>query len=83
MAILLCRVSFLLNVIYAECHKKALYAECRYTECRYAECRGATLSLLYKLLTIPHSMGRLLALLANIRLGLDLEVVESYNHASL
>jgi hypothetical protein len=29
------------NVIYAECHKQALYAECRYAECRYAECRYA------------------------------------------
>jgi hypothetical protein len=34
---------FFPNVIYAECHKKALYAECRYGECRYAECRGAEL----------------------------------------
>jgi hypothetical protein len=31
----------MLNVTYAECHKYALYAECRYTECRNAECRGA------------------------------------------
>jgi hypothetical protein len=31
----------MLNVIYAECHKKALYAECGYAECRYAECRYA------------------------------------------
>jgi hypothetical protein len=28
----LCRVSFMLSNIYAECH---------YAECRYAECRGA------------------------------------------
>ncbi len=39
----------MLNVIYAECLKYALYAECRYAkcryaECRYAECRGAVLS---------------------------------------
>jgi hypothetical protein len=44
----LCRVSFMLSVIYAECHlclvsQKALYAfMCHYAKCRYAECRGAT-----------------------------------------
>jgi hypothetical protein len=37
----------MLNVIYAECHKKALYverryAECNYAQCPYAECRSAT-----------------------------------------
>jgi len=52
MAHLLCPVSFMLNVIYAECHKKALYAECRYAECCYAECcyaecRGAGKSKQY------------------------------------
>jgi hypothetical protein len=26
------------NIIYVECHKQALYAECQYAECRYAEC---------------------------------------------
>ncbi len=31
----------MLNVIYAKCHKKAIWAECRYTKCRYAECLGA------------------------------------------
>ncbi len=31
----------MLSVIYAECHIKAPYAECRYTECHYAECRCA------------------------------------------
>ncbi len=36
----------MLNVIDAECHKQALYAEChyseyRYSECCYAECRYA------------------------------------------
>ncbi len=30
-------VSLLLSVAYAECHKLALYAECR-----FAKCRGAT-----------------------------------------
>jgi hypothetical protein len=43
----------MLCVIYAECPKLALYAECRYVEfryaechyaeCHYAECRGAIL----------------------------------------
>ncbi len=28
----------MLGVIYAECRKLALSAECRYTECHYAEC---------------------------------------------
>ncbi len=53
----LCRVSFMLNVIYAKCHlcinalmlcvidakcrKIGLQAECHSVECRYAECRGA------------------------------------------
>jgi hypothetical protein len=46
----------MLNVIYAECHKEILYAECCYAECyaewlyaeccydewHYAECRSAT-----------------------------------------
>jgi hypothetical protein len=31
----------MLSVAHAECHKKALYAECRYAECRYAQCRYA------------------------------------------
>jgi hypothetical protein len=31
----------MLNVIYAECLKYALYAECHYAECRYTECRYA------------------------------------------
>ncbi len=30
-------VSFMLSVIYTECH----YAECRYAMCRYAKCHGA------------------------------------------
>jgi hypothetical protein len=38
---LICRVSFVLSVIYAECRKQAHYAECRYAECHYAECRYA------------------------------------------
>ncbi len=29
------------SVVYAECHKFALYAECHYAECRYAECPAA------------------------------------------
>jgi hypothetical protein len=28
----------MLNIIFVECHKQALYAECHYAECRYAEC---------------------------------------------
>ncbi len=39
---LLCRVSFMQSVNYAECRKQALYTECRYAECHYAECRGAS-----------------------------------------
>jgi len=31
----------MLSVINAECHIKALYAECHYAECRYAEFRSA------------------------------------------
>jgi hypothetical protein len=31
----------MLNDIYAQCLKYALYAECHYAECRYDECRGA------------------------------------------
>ncbi len=34
-------MSFMPSVIYAQCHIKALYAECHYAECRYAECRYA------------------------------------------
>ncbi len=29
----------MVTVTYAECHIKALYAECCYAKCRYAECR--------------------------------------------
>jgi hypothetical protein len=29
----------MVSVMYAECHKLALYAECQYAECRHAECR--------------------------------------------
>jgi hypothetical protein len=65
--VLLCLVSFVLNVIYVECCKYALcaechyaechyaechYAECHYAECRYAECRGA---LLFIFSTLPLS----------------------------
>jgi hypothetical protein len=31
----------MLSVNYAECRKKAHYAECHYAVCRYAECRYA------------------------------------------
>jgi hypothetical protein len=31
----------MLKVVYAECPKLALFAECHYAECRYAECRSA------------------------------------------
>jgi hypothetical protein len=34
-------MSFMLGVIYAWCHKEAIYAECHYVECHYAECRYA------------------------------------------
>jgi hypothetical protein len=32
----------MMSVIYADCRKKALNAECRYAECHYAQCRGAS-----------------------------------------
>ncbi len=40
-------VSFVLPVVYAECHKLVHYAECHYAECHYGECyytqcRGAS-----------------------------------------
>jgi hypothetical protein len=38
--LLLCLVSFMLTVTYAEYHLEAPSAECHYAECRYAECRG-------------------------------------------
>jgi hypothetical protein len=28
--------AFMLSVMYTECHKLALYAECHYAECHYA-----------------------------------------------
>jgi hypothetical protein len=31
----------MLIVTNAECHKYALYAQCRYAECHYAECHYA------------------------------------------
>ncbi len=41
MAVLLCLVSFMLNVVYAERRKQTHDAECHYAECHSAECRGA------------------------------------------
>ncbi len=35
------RVSIMQSVMYAECRKLALYAECNYAECHYAECHYA------------------------------------------
>ncbi len=35
--VLLCRVSFILNVIYGKCCKPVFYAKCHYAECRYDE----------------------------------------------
>ncbi len=31
----------MLSVVHADCHIKALYAECHYVECHYAECHYA------------------------------------------
>jgi hypothetical protein len=39
----------MLNVVNADCHILAPYAECLYAECRYAECRGAIETPSYKL----------------------------------
>jgi hypothetical protein len=41
---LLCWVSFMLTVTYAECHILTPYAECLYTECLNAECRDDVVS---------------------------------------
>ncbi len=61
MALLPCSVSFMLNVIYAECHKQALYAECPYADCpyaerRYTECRSTkpTSKFFSKIWKIPN-----------------------------
>jgi hypothetical protein len=35
-----CAVSFIMTIVYADCRKLTLNAECHYAECRYAECRG-------------------------------------------
>ncbi len=35
-------IIIMLNVIYAECHNSADFAECHYAECHQAECRGAS-----------------------------------------
>jgi hypothetical protein len=34
-------MAFMLNGIYADCRKKALYSDGHYTECRYPNSRGA------------------------------------------
>ncbi len=39
---LLCWVSLMLIVTYADCHILAVYEECRYAECHLAESHGAT-----------------------------------------
>jgi hypothetical protein len=40
-------VSFMLTVVYVECRKLAVYADCHFAEChraecRYVKCRGTT-----------------------------------------
>jgi hypothetical protein len=37
----LCRVSFMLCVIYVECLIQALYGQCRNAQCEYVECHYA------------------------------------------
>jgi hypothetical protein len=39
--VLLCWLSCIPSVMYAEYRKQAFQAECHYTKCRCAECRGA------------------------------------------
>ncbi len=38
-------MSFLLSVIFAECHKQAYYAECHHAKCRFAECHEKSITL--------------------------------------
>ncbi len=38
----------MLDVVYAECLKYAIYAECRHAECLYTESRGANFLVLHK-----------------------------------
>jgi hypothetical protein len=40
-----------LSVVYAKCHKQAIYAECHYVEYCYAECPGAVGRTSFSLLT--------------------------------
>ncbi len=47
--VLLSLVLYMLSVSYAECHMRALYAECYYYECRYVECRYAVCRSAFRL----------------------------------
>jgi hypothetical protein len=42
--VLLCWVLFMMNVIYAECHKLALYSECRHAEMSWRRFGSTTLN---------------------------------------
>ncbi len=53
----------MLNVVFAQCNKKALYAECHiqalYAECHYAECHGALKYSLFLLINmVDRDKGR-------------------------
>ncbi len=47
--VLLYWVSIMPSVVYVECHKLSLYAECPFAECHNAECRSTILTVCNKL----------------------------------
>ncbi len=69
----LCRVSFMLSVIYAECHKQAQYAECHYAECRSAILSVVVLNVMAPSLLFPESILELTESEPNDALGLILQ----------
>ncbi len=58
------------SVMYAECRKLALHAECRYAECHYAERLGANFNRAFMTLVprvlFPVSAGMVLILTNNL-----------------
>jgi len=54
---------------YAECRKKAPYADCHYAECRYAECRYAECCGANHLIIDIRAVFKRLHFPRNIRMG--------------
>jgi hypothetical protein len=73
----------MLNVMYTECHKIGLYAECHYAQCRNAKCRcaecrgafeGASFNIKYDVL---QSKERNINLLVTLQLSMAKSILRT------